>query len=71
LSPGSFLLTQAEEDRKLEALRSYQTQMRVMSSYLLSYVRSTELYSNTPMPPPSQAQPLAADSIQRSTPSPP
>ncbi len=66
LSPGSFLLTQAEEDRKLEALRTYQTQMRVMSSYLLSYVRSTELYSNTPMPPP---QPRAAGSLQ--TPAPP
>ncbi len=65
LSPGAFLLTQPEEDRKLEALRSYQTQMRVMSSFLLSYVRSTELFSATPMPPPSPAQPLAADSLPR------
>jgi LmbE family N-acetylglucosaminyl deacetylase len=70
LSPGSFLLTQQEEDRKLEALRSYQTQMRVMASYLLSYVRSTELYSDTPMPPPSPNQPLAAESLTPSAPSP-
>jgi LmbE family N-acetylglucosaminyl deacetylase len=56
LEPGAFLLTQQEEDRKLAALRSYQTQMRVMSSYLLAYVRVTELYSITPMPPPGPAQ---------------
>jgi LmbE family N-acetylglucosaminyl deacetylase len=61
LSPGAFLLTQPEEDRKLGALRSYQTQMKVMSSYLLAYVRKTELYSDLPMPPPGQAQPLPAE----------
>ena len=58
LSPGTFLLTPAEVDLKFRALNSYQTQMKVMSSYLLSYVRSTELFSNMPMPPPGPAQEL-------------
>ena len=58
LSPGAFLLTQAEEDRKHAALLCYRTQMRVMSSYLLSYVRTTELFSETPMPPPGRSQEL-------------
>lgn len=61
LSPGSFLLTPQEEDRKLEALRAYQTQMRVMSHFLLAYVRSTELFSDMPMPPPGPAQTLAPE----------
>lgn len=58
LASGAFLLTPAEEGRKLEALRCYQTQMKVMSSYLLSYVRTTELYSDMPMPPPGPTQAL-------------
>jgi LmbE family N-acetylglucosaminyl deacetylase len=58
LSPGAFLLTRAEEDRKHEALLCYQTQMKVMSSYLLSYVRTTELFSEMPMPSPGPAQEL-------------
>ena len=52
LSASAFELTSAEENRKLEALRAYQTQMEVMSSFLLSYVRTTELYSQIPMPLP-------------------
>ena len=52
LSPSAFQLTEAEESRKAAALRSYQTQMRVMSSFLLAYVRTTELYSDIPMPEP-------------------
>jgi LmbE family N-acetylglucosaminyl deacetylase len=46
----SFRLEPAEEQRKLLAVRTYHTQMEVMSSFLLSFVRTTELYSSTPMP---------------------
>lgn len=52
LASGAFELTPQEEERKLQALQCYQTQMRVMSSYLLAYVRMSELYSDTPMPGP-------------------
>jgi LmbE family N-acetylglucosaminyl deacetylase len=52
LSPSAFQLTAAEEDRKLAALKLYATQMEIMSSTLLSYVRITELFSAAPMPPP-------------------
>jgi LmbE family N-acetylglucosaminyl deacetylase len=52
LSPSAFQLTPTEEGRKLAALKLYATQMEVMSSTLLSYVRTTELFSATPMPPP-------------------
>ena len=52
LSPSAFQLTEAEESRKADALRSYQTQMTVMSSFLLAYVRSTELFSELPVPGP-------------------
>ncbi len=45
-----FRLEPVEEQRKLLAVRAYRTQMAVMSSVLLSYVRTTELYSPTPMP---------------------
>jgi len=65
LSSGAFALTPAETDRKLEALRAYRTQMKVMSSFLLSYVRATELYSTTPMPPPQQQRSLQLQQQQR------
>ena len=58
LASGAFELTSQEEERKLQALQAYQTQMKVMSSYLLAYVRLSELYSVTPMPPPGPAQEL-------------
>jgi LmbE family N-acetylglucosaminyl deacetylase len=45
-----FRLEPTEERRKLLAIRSYHTQMQVMSSYLLSFVRKTELYSSSPVP---------------------
>lgn len=45
-----FHLESLEEADKLEAVRQYHTQLRVMSSYLLSYVRTNELYSALPMP---------------------
>lgn len=62
LASGAFELTPQEEQRKLQALQSYQTQMKVMSSYLLAYVRSSELYSDTPMPPPGPGQELPPES---------
>jgi len=46
-----FQLTPTEEGHKVAALREYQTQMTVMSSYLLSFVRKTELFCASPMPP--------------------
>jgi LmbE family N-acetylglucosaminyl deacetylase len=45
LAPVPFALEPAEEDRKLAALRAYQTQMQVMAPFLLSFVRTTELFS--------------------------
>lgn len=48
----AFALRRPEEDAKLQALRQYQTQMRVMSSFLLSFVRSDEWYTSVPVPPP-------------------
>jgi LmbE family N-acetylglucosaminyl deacetylase len=50
LAPTPFVLTGAEEARKLEAVRVYRTQMEVMSSFLLAFVRTTELYSSLPVP---------------------
>lgn len=51
-----FPLHRLEEADKLEAVRQYQTQMRVMSSFLLSFVRTNELYSSLPVPPFQAAQ---------------
>ncbi len=67
LSAGAFELTPQEEERKLQALQCYRTQMRVMSSYLLAYVRKSELYSDMPMPPPgpSEEVPPPADAAAR------
>jgi LmbE family N-acetylglucosaminyl deacetylase len=45
LAPATFALEPAEEDAKLIALRAYQTQMRVMAPFLLSFVRTNELFS--------------------------
>jgi len=50
LSQHPFKLEPDEEQRKREAISAYHTQMEVMSSFLLSFVRTTELYSTTPMP---------------------
>ena len=49
LAPHAFTLTPAEEDRKLAALREYQTQMRVMEPFLLAFVRTTELFAQAPL----------------------
>jgi LmbE family N-acetylglucosaminyl deacetylase len=50
LSQTPFKLEPSEEQRKRQAISAYHTQMEVMSSFLLSFVRTTELYSTTPMP---------------------
>jgi LmbE family N-acetylglucosaminyl deacetylase len=50
LSQTPFKLEPDEEQRKHQAISAYHTQMEVMSSFLLSFVRTTELYSTTPMP---------------------
>jgi LmbE family N-acetylglucosaminyl deacetylase len=46
----AFDLEPREEADKLQAIRQYHTQMSVMSSFLLSFVRTNELYSSLPMP---------------------
>jgi len=50
LSQTPFKLQADEEQGKRQAISAYHTQMEVMSSFLLSFVRTTELYSTTPMP---------------------
>jgi LmbE family N-acetylglucosaminyl deacetylase len=50
LSPTPFRLLPAEIRQKDLAVRAYHTQMEVMSSFLLSFVRLSELYSSLPMP---------------------
>lgn len=46
-----FHLDPIEEADQLEALRQYHTQMRAMSSFLLSFVRTNELFSPVPVTP--------------------
>lgn len=53
----AFDLDPREEAVKLRAVRQYGTQMRVMSSFLLSFVRTDELYSSLPVPPPPVSAP--------------
>ncbi len=53
LEPTAFVLTDEERTRKLQAVRAYRTQMEVMSSFLLAFVRTTELYSALPVPAPA------------------
>ncbi|HEX8755384.1 MAG TPA: PIG-L family deacetylase [Steroidobacteraceae bacterium] len=47
-----FPLDPQEEADKLQAVRQYRTQMKVMSFFLLSFVRTNELYSSIPVPQP-------------------
>lgn len=54
-----FDLDPLEEADKLDAVRQYHTQMSVMSSFLLSFVRTDELYSSLPVPPPRPPADLA------------
>jgi len=46
LAPAAFALEPAEEDGKLFALEAYRSQMRVMAPFLLSFVRTNELFSS-------------------------
>jgi LmbE family N-acetylglucosaminyl deacetylase len=46
----SLPLGSAEVRRKQTAISAYHTQMEIMSSFLLSFARSNELYSAVPMP---------------------
>lgn len=45
LALSVFTLEPSEEDRMLEALRAYDTQMRTLGPFLLAFVRSTELFA--------------------------
>ena len=42
--PVVFALEPAEEDRMLDALRAYDTQMRTIAPFLVAFVRTTELF---------------------------
>lgn len=48
-----FELTPGEEDRKLEALKAYDTQLRVTAAFLLAFVRTTELFAPRPTAAPA------------------
>lgn len=48
VTPAVFTLEPAEEDRKLAALRAYDTQLRALAPFLLAFVRSTELFASDP-----------------------
>ncbi|HYM29371.1 MAG TPA: PIG-L family deacetylase [Steroidobacteraceae bacterium] len=50
LMPAVFALTPAEEDRKQQAIEAYATQMQVIAPFLLSFVRSSELFTNAAQP---------------------
>jgi LmbE family N-acetylglucosaminyl deacetylase len=52
----TFPLDPLEEADKLEAVRQYHTQMSVMASFLLSFVRANELFSSSPVAPPAPAR---------------
>jgi LmbE family N-acetylglucosaminyl deacetylase len=48
VTPAVFALTAAQEDRKLAALRAYETQTQTLAPFLLAFVRSTELFASEP-----------------------
>jgi len=51
LGPGQsavpFNLTEEEESQKLRAVNAYHTQLQIMAPFLLTFVRTTELYSES------------------------
>jgi LmbE family N-acetylglucosaminyl deacetylase len=51
LAAQPFVLTDDEEAGKLRAVNAYHTQLQVMSPFLLTFVRTSELYSAVPVPP--------------------
>lgn len=50
LAQTPFVLTPAEEDRKRAALEAYATQTRLLAPFLLSFVRTDELFATLPAP---------------------
>jgi len=46
LDPLAFALAPTEEDRELQALGAYRSQMRLMAPFLLAFVRTNELFSS-------------------------
>jgi LmbE family N-acetylglucosaminyl deacetylase len=46
-----FALTSAERDAKAGAIGVYETQLRLTSSFMLSFVKRNEIYSSAPFPP--------------------
>jgi LmbE family N-acetylglucosaminyl deacetylase len=49
-----FVLEPAAEDKKLAAVRAYETQLRMTAPFLLAFVRSSELFATRPTPPAAQ-----------------
>jgi LmbE family N-acetylglucosaminyl deacetylase len=47
-SDSPFELTEEEETHKFQAVNAYHTQMQFMAPFLLTFVRTTELYSISP-----------------------
>jgi LmbE family N-acetylglucosaminyl deacetylase len=71
LAWSEFVLNEREIARKHEAVSAYQTQMRVMSPFLLAFVRTSELYSaqsGNPGPTPTIQHPVqrAGDALLQS-----
>lgn len=46
-----FALSSAERDTKAGAIGVYETQLRLTSSFMLSFVKRNEIYSSAPLPP--------------------
>jgi LmbE family N-acetylglucosaminyl deacetylase len=51
-----FMLLPAERDQKATAIGLYETQMRLTSSFMLSFVKRNEIYSAAPLPAASVEQ---------------
>jgi LmbE family N-acetylglucosaminyl deacetylase len=64
----TFTLDDDSLDAKLRAVSAHQSQMKVMRRIMLSFVRSTELYSSVPGPPRSNcAHALVCEQDEEST----
>jgi LmbE family N-acetylglucosaminyl deacetylase len=64
----AFVLTDEEVARKLRAVSAYETQMRVMSPFLLTFVRTSELYSAVRAPSAAATDPTCDPTHRRSAP---
>lgn len=60
---NSFALSAQERAVKADAIRLYDTQMRLTSSFLLSFVKRNEIYSSTPLAPALPAAPTSGSPI--------